>query len=261
MNSTAEKDMQQLQSPEMQQRYEAIERLGETGNRDAIGPLIDILRHALDTWDERFLVTPAIRALGRLKAKEAVPVLLQALENSLVYVKTDAAEALGELDGDGEVLERLKRTLASDEHKEVREGVLRGLAGMRDPEAIQLLVDVVENDPDPEMKEEAIRALGRSRQLDALPALTHFYRQESNERMRIEVIQALSNIAAASSAEFLINALYDDNPEIRACAAMALGQLRSSLAERPLKVLLTDPVPHVRRSAAMALGLIIFLPD
>ncbi|MBD3240712.1 MAG: HEAT repeat domain-containing protein, partial [Chitinivibrionales bacterium] len=79
--------------------------------------------------------------------------------------------------------------------------------------------------------------------------------------MRIEVIQALSNIATASSAEFLITALHDDNPEIRACAAMALGQLRAPTAERPLKVLLTDPVEHVRRSAAMALGLIVYLPE
>ncbi|MBD3240608.1 MAG: hypothetical protein GF331_08500, partial [Chitinivibrionales bacterium] len=178
MNSTAERDIQQLQSPQMQQRYEAIERLGETGGPEAVGPLIDILRHALDNWDERFLVTPAIRALGRLKAKQAVPVLLQALENSLVFVKSDAAEALGELEGNGEVLERLKRMLANDEHKEVREGVLRGLGGIKNPEAVRVLANVIRNDPDPEMKEQAIRALGRGKQLDALPALTDFYRQE-----------------------------------------------------------------------------------
>jgi HEAT repeat protein len=74
------------------------------------------------------------------------------------------------------------------------------------------------------------------------------------------VIIALSKIATTSSIEFLIQALNSRNPEIRSCAALALGETGSKMAQMPLKNLLTDRVQAVRKSAAKALGLIEYLP-
>lgn len=52
----------------------------------------------------------------------------------------------------------------------------------------------------------------------------------------------------------LIEALKDENPQVRSYAALALGEIRDKKAVEPLMEILDDPSPEVRRNAAYSLG-------
>lgn len=260
MDPALRKAARLLETGDMQARSMAIDQLGRSGQPEAALPLIAFLEHALDSWEERFLIAPAIRALGSLHAKQAEPLLLRALESSLYFVQSDAAETLGELGGNDIVLDRLCNALRNTQRKEVREGIVRGLGSIKSPDTVASLVEVVRNDGDLELREEAIRALGRSELHEALAPLTDYYFVEHSERLRLDIIHALSNITAADSVAFLIDRLEEDDPRIRASAAAALGELGVPVAQPSLRRLLADNVEGVRKAAAKALGLIVFLP-
>lgn len=52
----------------------------------------------------------------------------------------------------------------------------------------------------------------------------------------------------------LIEALKDENPQVRSFAALALGEIRDKKAVEPLLEILDDPSPEVRMNAAYSLG-------
>jgi HEAT repeat protein len=52
----------------------------------------------------------------------------------------------------------------------------------------------------------------------------------------------------------LIEALKDDNPQVRSFAALALGEIRDKKAMKPLLEILADPSPKVRMNVAYSLG-------
>lgn len=52
----------------------------------------------------------------------------------------------------------------------------------------------------------------------------------------------------------LIEALKDENPQVRSFAALALGEIRDTKAVEPLIEILDDPSPEVRMNAAYSLG-------
>lgn len=70
----------------------------------------------------------------------------------------------------------------------------------------------------------------------------------------MEAIEGIRNSRDQSGAPYLYAALLDSNPQMRASAAEALGQLGSGESVHRLEAALHDQDPTVRRAIAMALG-------
>lgn len=120
-------------------------------------------------------------------------------------------------------------------------------------------------DPDMRVRQAAQFALA-ARGADSLPALLEVVGSPDHRLARVHGIWALDQIARAASADGRESALSalrglidDDDAEIRAQAAKALGDNRADAGEA-LTRLLRDPSSRVRAFAAHALGKIRFAP-
>lgn len=260
MNDEINELLGRIRTGDYGQKIRAIRELGERKNKKAIKPLIHLLEQALGNYEQRFLISPLVQALGALRAHEARHVLFRALQSEFYSVKSDAAEALGHIGGNHRTIRALTQALVSTRAPYAKKHIIDGLAEADGTHSIEPLSQAATQDPDPEVREEALLALGRTGKNEALAPLLDAYNTAADTHIRREVVEALSHIASAGSKEFLIHALSDPDPGIRSGAASALGSMRATDTETPLKRALKDPTREVRESAAKALGLITFLP-
>jgi len=241
-------------------RY-AVREAAESGNRACISALIELLERSLGDYERRSLASAVIEALGKLGAREAEPVLFKALESKIYFIKGEAAEALGKVGPSDEALEEMKEVISEDVPKEVKKDAIRGLAEAGGRKAVRHLVDVAGSQQDWELKQGALEAVPEADGDEAAYPLMEFYRTEADGKIKTDVINALARIGSVGALDFLLDALADSSPEVRSCAALALGEIGKPEAEAPLRRLLGDPSEVVRKSAAKALGLVKFLPS
>jgi len=102
----------------------------------------------------------------------------------------------------------------------------------------------------------AVRAAARPRGVAALPALYAVLKnREEDAEVRAAAALALGRIRDRSAARALAAALADPDARVRAGAAIALGRLRGAASSDPLaRALLTDAAWSVRYAAAVALA-------
>lgn len=164
---------------------------------------------------DRHLRERVIAALGTLKVSDAVPLIVQVLQNPDLKRRYIAAWALGEIN---------------------------------DPRALDALIAALE-DPDTEVRKYATRSLIKFNKaavdplVRALGSLPH--------RAQGAAILALGDIGDPRALEPLLTQAQGGN---RAEVFLALGKLKDSRAERALVQGLKDPRWQVRMNAAMALG-------
>ncbi len=174
-----------LSDPDVEMRRMAIQALGEIESGQAVDPLIGALRDS----DAR-VREAAIWALGEIEDPRAAPGLAAALGDSDAKVRRYAAAALGDLD-----------------------------LNSAPPELIGAL-----RDEDLEVRRYAVHALGEIEDPAAVPGLAGLFRSsDTDAETRRAVIQALSEIEDPAAYQVLVEALEDEDPEIRRAAARALG--------------------------------------
>lgn len=251
-----------LHSDDIKKQIHSVMKLAKSHKKEAINPLLKLLGECHSDYRRRILTCAIIEALGKLKAKQAEPLLRQMLDNNtFYYITASTAEALGDMHPSRKTVQELEYMLAQDNPKQVKESVIKGLGKMKNEESVQPLIGIMQQDTDEDLRKAAIDALGNKHKTQATPALIDTYYKKDSLNVKKSIIQALSKIADGDSIEFLIQALTNKNKEIRECAALALGETCDKRAEMHLKRLLNDPAIEVRKSAAKGLGLIVFLKN
>jgi HEAT repeat protein len=191
---------------------EPLEKMGE--------PTVESLIHALkdEIDDVRF---EAAEALGKIRDERAVEPLIQALkvEGESCGILKKAAEALGKI---GEpAVESLIQALRDDDIT-VRYLAARTLGEIKDERAVEVLI--------PALKDEG-SIIGN-----------HI------SYVRVKAAEALGKIGEPA-VELLIQALNDDDNNVRYLAAWALGEIRDKRAVESLNQLLNDSDANVRETA------------
>lgn len=201
---------------------------------------------------------PALRAraavkLGYLGSDNAVPALLEALQDDQLDVRLAAAQALVQMrhvPAIGPVLRALAMPgrwplqrateLLVDYGDDVVEP-LRGVLAARDEV------------PPPAAVSVALNVLGMLGARRAAPEVLGWL-EHNDPEIRVAAARALGGMAERGTSPALVRALRDEEWEVRSMAAKALGQLREAGVIQALEGALSDPAWWVRFNAAQSLA-------
>ncbi len=219
---------------------EALYRLGE----EAVEPLL----LSLDR-EEPHVSFWAIRTLGRLRSKAAIPRIRTFLDSSrkdLVGVAVDALAALG----DRESLQQVVGFLGHEDG-ELRTRAVEALASYGDF-AVKLLADLLDGNRRM-VKFAASEALGGSGDGALVPLLEKL--KADSDEIRYWAVRALERFDSPVVVSLLADLLTDDSPDVQLAAAEALASfsLPVEFAPRMLRFLAAEDW-RVRRAVAKAVA-------
>jgi HEAT repeat protein len=231
-----------LQDQKKELRFAAVEALGQIRAPEAVRPLIGALQDP-----DRNLRRAAVESLGFVGDPQAVPPLLLALEDEHWSVRCAAATALGRIRSVKATPALVERV--GDEDPTVRRAACAALGEIGDARGAGRLVQLL---ADAALQPAALEALRRMGAV-ALPELERAYPQLGPEPRRL-VVDLAGRLEDRRARTLLLAALTDDSAQVRAEAALALGDGAWLDAVRPLMGLkASDPAPEVRQAAAVAL--------
>jgi len=191
-----------------------------------------------------------VELLGMTRSDEAIPGLLELVEDSDSDVRRSAADALGKIGGDRAIQGLLKLVEHSDYY--VRRSVAYALGNIGDDRAIRGLLKLIEHS-DYYVRWSAAGALGKIGDKKAIPGLLKLL-EDSHPSVRRRAADALGNIGDDRAIPGLLKLLEDSHPYVRSSAAYALGNIGGDRAIPGLLKLVEDSDSDVRSSAAYVLG-------
>ncbi len=205
----------------------------------------------------------ALRALGHLKAKPAVPAILTLVDDlsaadrqreaSSISLLNAAASALSWI-GDERAAGMAERLLAHPSSS-VREAAVFAVLASKHPRTVELLLPLL-NEHDEELRETAIRQLGfvNDRRIGA--PLVLLLRPEHPHSTRAMAAQSLGLLGDRAAADALANSIAEGDPKVRLHAAVALLQLSDDRGLEPVRKLLEDASPDQRVECLQHLSLV-----
>ena len=224
-------------------RFAAASALGAIRAPAAVGPLIEILGDA-----DRNLRRTAAEGLGAIASPEAVAPLLVALRDEHWSVRCAAANALGRI-------RSAKATpalmpLLEDADATVRRAAVVALGEIGDAKSTRRLLGALQ---DPHLEATVIESLRRMGPT-ILVEIERAYPSLGVDA-RVRLIDIIGQHEDRRAGRLLLGALLDDDAEVRAEAALALGDGGFVDAARALMDLkASDPSSRVRKAAARALA-------
>jgi len=200
---------------EGEQQPPAVPKKIDFGRVDIPGagePLMELVRETKDP-DAKWR---AIRALGSLRYKRAIPLLTACLKDDHHYVRANAARALGDMDAKS---------------------------------ASQSLLELLEKEADGGVIEQASVALRRLNVREAVPVLKRLADHES-EQTRTWVLQAIGELGSKEDVPFVAERLEAESELDRDTAARAIERLADVDFGYPLRSGVYDSGPLIDRAKA-----------
>lgn len=260
-------------------RLRAISQLGDLLRKESMEAgvlcLLDCVRQERDIR----LVMQALSVLSRIRAEDAVPVVIDVLlathidlyENPspVDFVRSDdslrlrcgAAQALGKI-GDNRAIIPLMSILNNrDENYRLRLAVAESLGRLGDEYAVNPLIEILadEREKSVYLKESAVKALGMLGDIRALEPLIDILESKRGIRdkfnfLKEQIIEAIGRIGKShqKAAHTLIRALTDEAPSIRLAAVEALGLMGDEACLDSLRERVLDENDEVAKAAVYA---------
>lgn len=226
-----------------------------------LGPgALPVLVRAMETTESaplRQRLSQAIEGLGRQHTKQLLQ-LIDSRDEPTAYGAARLAGQLSLADAAPKVTALFRRS-----DVEGRRIAMEALVRMRTSIALAAAQDAL-IDEDREVRITAARGIGTLRYQPARPRLEELLDskllRETDLTEQIAMFEAYAAVAAddgVRTLDKLLNGrrlLGKQSPELRACAAMALGRVGSAPARAALQQAAGDPHPMVRSAVARALG-------
>lgn len=228
----------------IEQAKPALEELSSTGDAKVGEFLLEKFEEASERI-KPFLV----RALGKLRHREAFEPLLKLLIEGSDSTRSAAVQALGDL-GDSRAIQPLLTLLSGVPGERVRVGVAISKFGNA---SVPLLLGIVDSSADPAMRGIAIELLGQLKSVQAIDVLERVVRTDDASLRRLAA-EALTQIPDKGVVRPLIELLKDEDPQVRALVAGGLARHPDPRAVGTLVIALDDPYFEVRINSIQALG-------
>ncbi len=251
-----------LADPDEDVRGEAIDALGHIGD-PAAGPALLALYHEEEDPDKRLWLASDMAAC---QYAPVIPILIEALSSADDRLRSQATRSLRYLQAE-EAKEPLRKALAQETDPLTRQTMQETLQEFEHPstyeEKIDRLIAQLRSAETVDEREAAATALGDmdKRVLPSLLALLH----DRQGEVRQYATLAISGLSAHRDAAWfvrayreqvqgpLIQALADQESNVRAAAAQALGQWGDERAMEPLLAVIQDRDVEVRREVVATL--------
>jgi HEAT repeat protein len=262
---TLDEALTELQSPDPRGHLRAIRWLRVLGGPRAVAALIGALQHP-----SADVQAQAARALGAMKALEAVPALIAQVQQSMpVADRVLRIEALAEI-GDPRAVPALTAALRDPSARIVTDAA-QALVSLGDPRATGPLLQAL-NHPDWSIRCAVAAALGKlqvmhERLSAAREQLAREMESEKNPQLREEMEREFLLLADNEvddrppskeerwqELESGLAELADPEPETRRQGTRRVRAVGGPEAVSALIVALEDPEPRVRSMVALALG-------
>lgn len=209
-------------------RAEAIEKLGRSGDPEAMDLLIEALQDR-----DGLVPVKAAEALGRMRNPRSVPALAQAIKDSENYVRSAAAEALAQI---GEPAIASLVGILNEPDPAIRDMAVHAL-GKIGPSAVAPLTDLLRN-PQRAIREVAVEALGNISDEEAVAPLIAAL-TDRERIVREKAARALVSIGKPAVTA-LFNALKHPSVEVQKHANWALEKL----GREPMTETYERPIAH-----------------
>ena len=184
---------------------------------------------AIEEWDEEETETvlSAIDYLGKIKAQQAVPILMRLLEAGERRFMNAAFRALGRVGSGG---------------------------GEGSDEAAEYLIDYYENrDPPAESRRDIISAIGSTGSPTAVPVLAAIATDnEERAPLRMAALESLARIGDPAGLQAVITCVSARDPNIRSTAVTALGPFSGQEVDEAILDAFRDSYYRTRIAAAQA---------
>jgi HEAT repeat protein/cyclophilin family peptidyl-prolyl cis-trans isomerase len=205
----------------------AVKGLGGLKDRAAMPILMPLI-----AGNDRAVQIEAIRAVGRIgdvRAAAALQTLIRARATDPA-VRLEAVNAMGGLHATADAADQLPSTVVSqvidlltDSNPAIRASALRAIAAL-DPENLRVLLSGLDPDPHWSVRAALATMLGTLTAEEALPRLTAML-TDDDQRVIPSVLNALTKLKAPSASAVLLERLKSEDPAVRAAAATNLGEL------------------------------------
>jgi HEAT repeat protein len=226
------------------ERIRAAHILGRLRERDAVPALID----ALNESKERDFKVAAAESLGLIGDRRAEDALIHATQMPEPPVRSAAIKALGRL-GDATVTETLFEA-ARDRDLSVREAAASSLS-LLGVSVERLSADA--RSPSWQIRAAAMTTLARLGDPRGLTVVVSGL-NDKDENVRAEAARSLAVMGDPRSLDPLVGALHDPSPDVRLEAAVAVGGFKDARAINSLTGLLGDGDWRVSAAAAESLA-------
>jgi hypothetical protein len=258
--SQADALSQLLQSLDEATGHPSEEELSELFTELRAEALATLMRWLPKLTNER--VRALVQASAERLALAHAPQVLQALSSDDPAVQLEMVRLAGRLklpgapDGMGPLLERGDR--------ELKLAVVEALTTIASPNAMRLLEQVVE-DADRDVRIAGVKVLGQRGHRNALPRIesvvTGGKLKDADLTEKMTFFEAYGALAGTNGIPVLEKILVvkggllsrKEDPETRACAAMALGRIRAPAAREILQKVAQDKEALVRNAVSRAL--------
>ncbi|MBI4641397.1 MAG: HEAT repeat domain-containing protein [Candidatus Tectomicrobia bacterium] len=233
---------------------------------EVVTKLLSVLR-----WENELTRCCAARALGKIKAREAIPSLVERLlQDPDPDMRMEAAAALGMI-ASSEGTEALIDSLHNDPDRDVRIEACIALTKIGDTQALDSLIGALAEDEPAgigdwraegdmefsaswEIQKKALEALREIGDERAVNAVIHLLENDDYEDLQELGFRLLAKRSGAQARNFLLRQLKEGNRLARRRAAKALEQVKEPDVVQALIKTLLDKDSDVRISAARALA-------
>ena len=239
-----------LNSNEASDRIEASNELNNVRNDAVIKPLIAALSDKDNLVQEN-----AARALGKMKATEAVDALIKiVLENDYVNLRSEAIAALGEI-GDYKAVKTLCSIVNGNDRNSnsLSEVAVEALTNIGHEDALSSIIEYSFTQRKRAEGTYAIVAAGKINKEKTIASLMGHLNSQDNYRIQFAA-SGLGFLKAEEATTRLITLLKHENEDVRTEAAIALGHIGTKEATLPLCELLKSTKGRTFQEIVEALG-------
>lgn len=256
---------------------DAINALGQGGDRSALDPLFAILEESKgtnqglaaqaiakladdqtvdrlqsDALTNKNASAHAIKALGDIKTARACAALSAVFTDGSAEARKNAATAAGPIDM-AQALAMLKRGL-SDQDAAVRAAAAHGIAALKTPERNRALVEAI-TASDAEVQKIAISRASSGKVAEARSQIVMVIGQPgADAKVRAAAVNALREYPGDATKTLLVTLLRDADPAVRKSAIQDLRELGAKSAAGDVAATLRDPDRDVRQASVAAIA-------
>ncbi len=235
-----------LDSDESVLRRHAIRSIGNVGLGKAVPSLCALMQKEKDIENRVFICI----ALGQLGNSRALPVLMEALEDSEPEVTAEAIIAIGSTGRESDA-KKIEQYLDSPKWI-IKNAALKALYDLCASSALPAVIDLMENirgeRTEGILLRKSIEVVGKTGAPGNAGLIVSFL---PDERCRYEAFNALGTIWQRHTFSYDLAGI--TNAGARRLACSVLGDLKMSLAANALASCLRDEYPSVCRAAALAI--------